>query len=291
LRLDRRAEKGKDQLTVLPDLKRRKSDIEGKIKTQISKGRGIQRQTENTWSPLEGDELRNAVKKWSAYNLDLFTRAFVTDSVAKEYAQIAGTIEDRLESRIEFLQSTLESLELVEETSGKSDFPLSPISGQHVFLIHGHDEAANQTVSRFVEKLGLTPTRLDEQPNLGRTLIEKLEENSNVPYAIALMTSDDIATSKERKEKKEQWKPRARQNVIFELGNFVGRLGRGRVCILYKTGVDIPSDYRGVGWGMDCVFRNRGDHSVRAGRIPRSGSHRCNANLGSANLFGPLAFE
>ncbi len=253
-------------MTILPDLKRPKDEIEEKIKRQISKGKEIQRKTESLWSSLSGDELREEVKKWSNYNLDLLTRAFVTDSVAKEYALIAGTVEDRLKKRIEYLQSILERLELVEETGDKSDSPLSPTLVQEVFLIHGHDEAANQTVSRFVEKLGFNLTRLSEQPNLGRTLIEKLEDYANVPYAIALLTPDDVATPIEKAETREQWKPRARQNAIFELGIFVGRLGRGKVCILYKPGVDIPSDYRGVayhemdpggGWKLDLAKEMR----------------------------------
>ena len=41
-------------------------------------------------------------------------------------------------------------------------------------------------------------------------------------------------------------KPRARQNVIMELGYFMGRLSRLRVCALYKGGVELPSDYQGV---------------------------------------------
>ena len=154
-------------LTVLPNLKRSKSEIEKQIKTQISKGKEIHRKTESLWNPLDGDELRDEVKKWSDYNLDLLTRAFVTDSVSKEYALIAGTVEDRLKRRIDHLTSILERLELVDETEGEDIPSKTPVSGQRVFLIHGHDEAANQTVSRFVEKLGFDLTRLSEQPNLG----------------------------------------------------------------------------------------------------------------------------
>jgi predicted nucleotide-binding protein len=80
-------------------------------------------------------------------------------------------------------------------------------------------------------------------PNIGRTLIEKFEDYSNVGFVVVLLTPDDLGTSK---DKREELKPRARQNVIFELGFFVGKLGRERVCVLYKENVEIPSDYEGM---------------------------------------------
>ncbi|MGA9349745.1 MAG: TIR domain-containing protein [Anaerolineae bacterium] len=115
---------------------------------------------------------------------------------------------------------------------------------QRVFIVHGHDEAAKQTVGRFIEKLGLHAIILREQPHAGRTIIEHMEKHSNVGFAVVLLTIDDIGGPKGTKLK--GLKPRARQNVIFELGFFVGKLGRNRVCVLYKEGVEIPSDYHGI---------------------------------------------
>lgn len=111
-----------------------------------------------------------------------------------------------------------------------------------VFVVHGHDEAAKQAVARFIEKLDLTPVILHEQPNEGRTIIEKFEDHSDVCFAVVLMTPDDIGALAEEEDK---LKPRARQNVILEFGFFLGKLGRKRVCALYKD-VEIPSDYKGV---------------------------------------------
>jgi DNA-binding NarL/FixJ family response regulator len=111
-----------------------------------------------------------------------------------------------------------------------------------VFLGHGHDEESKQTVARFIERLGLDVLVLHEQPNVGNTIIEKLEQQEAV-FAVVLLTPDDVGFTNQAKDKLQ---PRARQNVIFELGYFVGRLGRRNVCALYKDTVEIPSDFHGV---------------------------------------------
>ncbi len=123
---------------------------------------------------------------------------------------------------------------------------LSPgkiVESNGIFIVHGHDEAAKESVARFIERSGAKPIILHEQPNAGKTIIEKFEDNSDVGFAVVLLTPDDIGAPK---EKKDQPRLRARQNVILELGYFMGKLGRGRVCALYKEGVEIPSDYQGV---------------------------------------------
>jgi len=124
-----------------------------------------------------------------------------------------------------------------------------------VFVVHGHDNAAKEEVARFLEFLKLTPIILHEQPNKGLTTIEKLEHNSIVGFAVVLLTPDDFGGQHGHAQQ-----PRARQNVILELGFFIGKLGRPRVVALYKEGVEIPSDFRGVlyipldnqkGWKME----------------------------------------
>ena len=117
--------------------------------------------------------------------------------------------------------------------------------GSDVFVVHGSDDGARETVARFIGKLGLKPVILREQPNSGRTIIEKFEDYSNVGFAVVLMTPDDVG---KRKDQQDGLEPRARQNVILELGFFIGKLGRNRVCALYEPGVEIPSDYSGVGY-------------------------------------------
>jgi hypothetical protein len=115
---------------------------------------------------------------------------------------------------------------------------------EKIFLVHGRDDAAKETVARFIERLGFDVVILHEQPNSGKTIIEKLERNvEDVGFALVLLTPDDIGASHGEADKPQ---PRARQNVIFELGLFVGILGRHRVCALHKGALELPSDYQGV---------------------------------------------
>ena len=115
-------------------------------------------------------------------------------------------------------------------------------SGSKVFVIHGHDEAAKLAIAGFLRELGLEPVILAEQPSGGKTIIEKFETHADVGYAVALLTADDFGS----RQGDDAVRPRARQNVIFELGYFIGRLGRKRVCALTKGQPEIPSDYSGV---------------------------------------------
>ena len=111
-----------------------------------------------------------------------------------------------------------------------------------VFLVYGHDETLLSQTARFLEKLGLEVILLREQPGQGQTIIEKLEHNSDVKFAVVLLTPDDLGKSVRGTE----LRPRARQNVIFELGYFIGKLGRQNVSILYRESVELPSDYFGI---------------------------------------------
>lgn len=113
-----------------------------------------------------------------------------------------------------------------------------------MFIVHGHDNEAKETSARFLERLGLQPVILHEQANAGRTIIEKFESYSDdIAFAVVLLTPDDVGAVATDAS---NLKPRARQNVIMELGYFMGRLSRLRVCALYKGGVELPSDYQGV---------------------------------------------
>ena len=121
--------------------------------------------------------------------------------------------------------------------------PKAPIDKSKVFIVHGHDNAAKEAVARFVEKIGLEAIILHEQASSGNTIIEKIEANSNVGFAIVLYTPCDLGASQ---EKKDELKPRARQNVIFEHGYLIGKIGRKNVCHLFKSGVETPSDIEGL---------------------------------------------
>jgi predicted nucleotide-binding protein len=113
-----------------------------------------------------------------------------------------------------------------------------------VFIVHGHDGEARESVARFIERIGFEAVILHEQANQGRTVIEKVEAASDVGFAVVLLTPDDEG----RRKGDPALEDRARQNVILELGYFMGRLGRSHVCALRKGAVNIPSDFAGVVW-------------------------------------------
>ena len=114
---------------------------------------------------------------------------------------------------------------------------------RRVFVVHGRDEGAKEAVARFLGKLDLQPIILHEQANQGKTVIEKFEAHSEVDYAVVLFTPDDVGHPANEPALA---KPRARQNVVLELGFFMAALGRHKVCVLYRGDVEIPSDYAGV---------------------------------------------
>ncbi|MFH1259507.1 MAG: nucleotide-binding protein, partial [Elusimicrobiota bacterium] len=150
-----------------------------------------------------------------------------------------------IENQIKMLGSCIEQLEteieLSKDDKGKVKNEEEVIINNNVFVVHGSNDGVKEAVARFINKLNLNPIILHEQPNLGRTLIEKFTDYSNVGFAIVILTGDDLGKG----SKESDLNKRARQNVIFELGYFIGKLGRARVCALYEEGVEFPSDYEG----------------------------------------------
>jgi predicted nucleotide-binding protein len=150
-----------------------------------------------------------------------------------------------LTSQLKSMEGLVELLTTESEISGEQSCTTKSKSfGNRVFLVHGRNEAVLHETARFLERLDQEVIILREQPNKGRTIIEKFEEYSDAGFAIILLTPDDKGCLFE--EDYTMVKPRARQNVIFELGYFIGKLGRNRVCALYHKDVEIPSDYSGV---------------------------------------------
>lgn len=125
-----------------------------------------------------------------------------------------------------------------------SDAPIIPadFSFDKVFIVHGHDGELKESVARIIEKQGIEAIILSEKANIGRTIIEKFEDYSDVGGAVCLFTADDLGNVNAASE----FNPRARQNVVFETGFFMGKLGRGHVIILADKEVEIPSDLAGV---------------------------------------------
>jgi CAP12/Pycsar effector protein, TIR domain len=107
-----------------------------------------------------------------------------------------------------------------------------------IFIVHGHDDGSRETVARFLERIGFEPIILHKQANRGMTVVEKLTAYGDVGFAVVLLTPDDVG----RSTKDTTLNPRARQNVVLELGYFIGRLTRARVCALKRGDV-------GLCWG------------------------------------------
>ncbi|MBK9515422.1 MAG: nucleotide-binding protein, partial [Flavobacteriales bacterium] len=110
--------------------------------------------------------------------------------------------------------------------------------GKTVFIVHGHDVGLKAEVQLLLSRAGINNIVLHEQLDKGRTVIDKLiQEGSDAGYAIALLTPDDSQLDGGK---------RARQNVVLELGYFMGRLGKERVRMLLKGGIEMPTDLSGV---------------------------------------------
>ena len=183
------------------------------------------------------------IEAWSKRILSFLGDVFGPD-VADEFKVAYNKNSEWLSTR-DSLIGKLEAMAVKEELNSTllaeghtKSVPVAP-QANRVFVVHGRDDEAKLTVARFLEQLGLEAVILHEQANSGQTVIEKLETNSNVAFAGVLLTPDDVGSLKDSNK----LQPRARQNVIFELGYFIAKLSRPRVCALYKEGVEIPSDY------------------------------------------------
>lgn len=162
-------------------------------------------------------------------------------------ARISG-----IEQTIAFLESMEEEIENYWHEEPEDEALLGATeegeatgdSNSRVFVVHGHDHGAKEAVARFLSKLGLDPVILHERPNQGRTLLEKIEDQEAVvDYAVVILTPDDECLTGDEES---ETRPRARQNVIFELGFFMAGLGRDRVAALVDESIEKPSDYDGV---------------------------------------------
>lgn len=156
-------------------------------------------------------------------------------------------VQKDIQAKSRVLQSIRSRLDVYELPVGNNpSLPPKPSGDGPIFLIHGHNLLLREKVRTFVQRICSRPVVvLDDQPNKGRDILGKLLDHA-IPasFAIALLTGDDEG----RQVKALDWQLRARQNVILELGLFLGLLGRDRVVALYEDGVEMPSDYQGVLW-------------------------------------------
>jgi hypothetical protein len=200
------------------------------------------------------------ISTWHDWNRTWLDR-YIGPTVRQEYAHVGprvysayATFQDDYLDRLRDLSTSLRRLGSIrdrlslwtddqeEETAVLSSVdPNGPI-----FVVHGHDEAALSTAVRVLDRAtDRDVVVLRDEPNSGRTLIEKFEHHAAAAaFAVVLVTGDDVGGPKAAA--REDLQGRARQNVVFELGFFFGKLGRERVVVLLQEGVEQPSDIAGL---------------------------------------------
>jgi predicted nucleotide-binding protein len=156
------------------------------------------------------------------------------------HQKVEAVTKDRQRS-IQLLTAAISLLE--ERSESVRSAQVEPPAAQkelsnRIFIVHGHDNEPKEAAARYLTALGFKPIILHEQVSKGRTIIEKFrDEAADVGFAVVLMTEDDEAASGRK---------RARQNVVLELGFFLGALGSSNVAVIVKGDVEKPSDYDGV---------------------------------------------
>ena len=232
---------------------------------RISIGEELYSRQIQTLEQLE--QLDKEFSNWDDFNEELIKQAFNNQNIDfhYEYSHLNRMVgfhdfakgirtntpayklkisKEKIDNCMTNLKRLVDKLPLIEQDSSISSFQTKEkIFYNRGFIVHGHNDTRKLEVARFIENdLRLKATILHEQPSKGRTIIEKFENYSNVDFAVAIWTADDDGKNKKEAELKD----RARQNVIFETGFFIGKLGRQNVIVLHEVGVEIPSDYNGV---------------------------------------------
>jgi hypothetical protein len=234
-----------------------KDAVRQQVTERISLGNGLNNEAIHV--PDDLTRLRHDHTRWHRFNVDLLKKLFSDDSVADEYdrrlhvmyapetfLQSIQSFHDDTEIYLNRLRSIVERTELYEEAPSVSTTSSASIApGNAVFIVHGH-AGREYEVALVISGESLQPIILKEELHGGSpTLIEKLErEASKCGYAVVVVTPDDEGRAMTATD----LSPRARQNVILELGFFIAKLGRDRVTILHDPSVTIPSDFGGVAY-------------------------------------------
>jgi nucleic acid-binding protein len=189
--------------------------------------------------------MREFLKKW---NENRFPRKPESPNISSEESDSIKEIlkEILLDKRyvVDITDKLLEEAQNLLDTTAELGNKIPATYSNHkVFIVHGRDHNLLTQVENVLMKLGLDPIVLQEQANNGKTIIEKIEECTDVGFGIVLYTPCDEGRLKSEGG---ELKPRARQNVVLEHGYLMAKLGRERVCCLVSDDVEFPSDIQGV---------------------------------------------
>jgi len=188
------------------------------------------------------------MQAWSAECEDFILSNYGENSVPwrifKKFERVYlnGSEERTFEEQKGFIISALTSCLRIKPKNMVNEIKFE-LDLSKVFIVHGHDDEAKSKTARFVEKLGFEAIILHEQASKSKTIIEKIEEYSNVGFGIILYTPCDIGG---KQIVNPDLKSRARQNVVFEHGFLIGKIGRSNVCALVKGDIETPNDISGV---------------------------------------------
>ncbi len=223
------------------------------LKTQIDRGKALiqsnpfSNDAQSQWDLMVKNHLEGAFGQ-NADNVTVFTNIGEVEhfSMAMDDRQIEQERRRTIQKKIALLEGMVELLETMQQHQAPASAPVATIPvGKEVFLVHGHDRAALREVESLLNQLKQKVVVLGDQVNHAKTIIEKFEHHAaDVGFAVVLLTADDKGGPASAAY--ESLQPRARQNVILELGYFIAKLSRKRVCPLLAKGVEVPSDYAGV---------------------------------------------
>lgn len=236
-------------------------EFKDKLTNRIELGEELYSRQVNNQEEL--NKFNTEVDIWSDYNFEMLKQVFnYPDNDYQDSYDHAGytflgqmgevqnnpveTKRNLIGYKLAELRSLRAKADLIksEKVSIPNALPVQKqVLKSEVFIVHGHDDLAKMQVARFIEKLGLKPIILHEQTNSGKTIIEKIEKYSNVGFGIVLYTPCDKGCKSGEESKLVN---RARQNVVFEHGYLVGKIGRQNVCALIKDEVETPNDISGV---------------------------------------------
>lgn len=183
----------------------------------------------------------NRYRSAATFSYPLYMRGTPPGEIVKGLEKSKARAFALLHQSIQALKERIEEQKILNPTH-VALAQASTSNNKKVFLVHGYEGEPKEAVTRFLERIGLYAIILHEQSNRGQTVIEKFEENSDVGFAIVILTLDDVGGQGQ------DLRPRARQNVILELGYFIGRLTRKCVCAMKAGELELPSDILGTVW-------------------------------------------